>query len=69
MTWNEYGGVIHLYSAYSFDGRAEIREIAAALFHVKQYPWPDWPDKGCTGLGIRDFMTGWQAGLNGALSA
>lgn len=28
--WHDYAGVIHLHSAYSFDGRADIGEITAA---------------------------------------
>jgi hypothetical protein len=30
MTWNDYAGIIHLHSRYSFDGRAAIPEITAA---------------------------------------
>ncbi len=39
------------------------------LFHVKHYPWTDWSVTGYTGLGIWDFMTDWQNGLNGYFRA
>ncbi|MDA8124439.1 MAG: hypothetical protein M0009_04520 [Deltaproteobacteria bacterium] len=40
-----------------------------ALFHVKPYPWTAWSVAGYTGLGIWDFMTDWQKGLTGYLTA